>query len=201
MQERKCAGTPGREESVRSRDHRAAFKAMRSAAIWKWKLHESASRLGTVLSNKVRMNRGLPHGALESPVIFTMIMELVLRDLITSWMTRKLAWSLDDFVLAAASGAAAEVRVTEVTAKLKEVGLSVGAQKTHWTSHPKMIDRSIVVDGLAVPWEEVLEFVGSKVCLGGNARYANCTQTSSSQQVSGEVSGEVEIRFEFFSGS
>ena len=35
-----------------------------------------------------------------------------------------------------------------------------------------MMDKSIVVDGLAVPWEEVLEFVGSKVCLDGNARYA-----------------------------
>ena len=30
-----------------------------------------------------------------------MIMELVLRALIKSWMTRKLAWRLDDFVLAA----------------------------------------------------------------------------------------------------
>ena len=27
------------------------------------------------------------------------------------------------------------------------------------------------VDGLAVLWEDVLEFVGSKVCLDGNARY------------------------------
>ena len=73
--------------------------------------------------------------------------------------------------LVAASVAAAEVMVAEVIAKLKEVGLAVGAQKTHWTSHPKMIDRSIVVDGLAVLWE-VVEFVGSKVCLGGNARHA-----------------------------
>ena len=84
--------------------------------------------------------------------------------------------------------------VTEVMAKLKEVGLSVGAQKTHWTSHPKMIDRSIVVDGLAVLWEEVLVFVESKVCLDGNARYAICTQICSSQQ----VFGEVETSSEFF---
>ena len=74
----------------------------------------------------------------------------------------------DDVVLVAA----AEVMVAEVIAKLKEVGLSVGAQKTHWTSHPKMIDRSTVVDGLAVLLEEVLEFVGSKVCLDGTARHA-----------------------------
>ena len=41
-----------------------------------------------------------------------------------------------------------------------------------------MIDRSIVVDGLAVFWEEVLEFVGSKVCLDGNARYAIAHRTA-----------------------
>ena len=89
-----------------------------------------------------------------------MIMELVLRDLIKSLITRKLAWRLDDFALAAicyaddvvlvaVSVSAAEIMVTEVIAKLKEVGLSVGAQKTHWTSYPKMVDnKSIMVDGL-----------------------------------------------------
>ena len=129
------------------------------------------------------MSRGLPQGAPESPVFFTMIMELVLRDLIKSWITRKLAWRLDDFalaaicyaddvVLAAVSMSAAEIMVTEVIAKLKEVGLTLGAQKTHWTSHPKMMDKIIMVDGLVVLWEEVLEFVGSKVCLDGSARHA-----------------------------
>ena len=107
-----------------------------------------------------------------------MIMELVLRDLIKSWTTRKLAWRLDDFALAAICYADGVVLVAvsksaaAIIAKLKEVGLSVGAQKTHWTSFPKMMDKSIMVDGLAVLWKEVLEFVGSKVCLDGNARHA-----------------------------
>ena len=43
--------------------------------------------VGTVTSNKVQMSRGLPQGPLESPIIFTMIMELVLRDLIKSWIS------------------------------------------------------------------------------------------------------------------
>ena len=43
----------------------------------------------------------------------------------------------DDVVLVAASVAAAEVMVAEVIAKLKDVGLNVGAQKTHWTSQPE----------------------------------------------------------------
>ena len=78
----------------------------------------------------------------------------------------------DDVVLAAASVAAAEVMVAEVIAKVKEVGLTVGAENTHWTIHPKMMDTSIGVDGMTVLWEQVLEFVGSKVCLDGNERYA-----------------------------
>ena len=56
-----------------------------------WMLRMNA-RLGTSSSSKVRMSRGLPQGAPESPVIFTMIMELLLRDLIKSWIIRKLAW-------------------------------------------------------------------------------------------------------------
>ena len=91
-------------------DHRAAFKAMKLqgdslfsmafiAAIWSGGCMKAC--LGTVTSNKVQMSRGLPQGAPESPVIFTMIMELVLRDLIKSWISRKLAWRLDDLTLAA----------------------------------------------------------------------------------------------------
>ena len=37
--------------------------------------------------------------------------------------------------------------------KLKEVGLTVGALKTHWTSFPKMMDKNITVDGSTVVWE------------------------------------------------
>ena len=111
------------------------------AAIWNGSCMKA--RLGTISSSKVRMSKGLPQGAPESPIIFTMFMELVLRIPIKSWITMKLAWRLDDFVLVAASVAVAEVMVTEVIAKLKGVGLTVGAQKTHWTSHPKMADRSI----------------------------------------------------------
>ena len=68
--------------------------------------------------------------------------------------------------------------VSEVIGKLKEVGLTVGAQKTHWTSFPKMMDKHITVDGSAVVWEEVLEFVGSMVCLDGNARHAIAHRTA-----------------------
>ena len=100
-----------------------------------------------------------------------------------------MAWRLDDFTLAAicyaddvvliaVSVSAAETMVSEAIEKLKEVGLTVGAQKTHWTSFPKMMYKNITVDGSAVVWEEVLEFVGSMVCLDGNARHAIAHRTA-----------------------
>ena len=46
-----------------------------------------------------------------------------------------------------------------------------------------MMDKNVTVDGSAVVWEEVLEFVGSMVCLDGNARHAIATLNSSSQQM------------------
>ena len=73
-------------------EHRAAFTAMRlqslspfSMALIEaiWKLHEGALGYGTV--ERSSDERGLPQGAPESPVIFTMIMELVLWDLVKSW--------------------------------------------------------------------------------------------------------------------
>ena len=84
----------------------------------------------------------------------------------------------DDVVLVAVSTDAAESIVSEVIEKLKEVGLTVGAQRTHWTSFPKMMDKHITVDGSAVVWEEVLEFVRSRVCLDGNARHAIAHRTA-----------------------
>ena len=145
-------------------DHRAAFKAMKLqgvslfsmaliAAIWNGSCMKAC--LGTVTSNKVQMS-GLPQEAPESPVIFTMTMELVLRDLIKSWISRKLAWRLDDFTLAATCYAddvvliavtvsAADTMVSEVIEKLKEVGLTAGGQKAHWTSFPRMMDKNITV--------------------------------------------------------
>ena len=40
------------------------------------------------------------------------------------------------------------------------------------------MDKNITVDGSAVVWEEVLEFVGSMLCLDGNARHAIAHRTA-----------------------
>ena len=159
-----------------------------------WKLHESAFGNGIVeqSSDEPRLTPRC------TGVCGTMIITLILRDLIESWKIRKLTWSLDDFVvscyaddvvLVAASVAAAEVMVADVSAKLKEVGFVSWCREEKWTSHPKMMDTSIGVEGLAVLWEEVLEVVGSKLCSGGNARYA----IAHSEQVSGEMETSFEL--------
>ena len=65
-------------------------------------------------------------------------------------------------VLGAVSIAAAAVMCGRGNCKTEDSG------SVSW----KTMDKSIVVDGLAVLWEEVLDFVGSKVCLDGTARCA-----------------------------
>ena len=76
-------------------------------------------------------------GAPDSPVVFMMIMDLVLRDLVRTWNARNLSWSIDGFVLpsicyaddvalVAGSVRATEMLVEETMGKLREVGLTVG---------------------------------------------------------------------------
>ena len=135
-------GTAGREEGVRPVDHRAAFKATRLqsqspfsmaliATIWDGSCMKP--RLGSISSDEVRKSRGLPQGALELSVVFTMM--------VRSWNTRNLSWSLDGFVLPAICYAddvvlvagsvwAAETMVEETIGTLKEVGLAVGAENS-----------------------------------------------------------------------
>ena len=48
---------------------------------------------------------------------------------------------------------------------------------------PEDDGRTRWVDGLAVQWEEVLEFVGSKVCLDGNARHVIAQRSAQAKNV------------------
>ena len=91
--------------------------------------------------------------------------------------TGQLCVVADDVVLVAASVAVVEVMV-EVIAMLNDVGLTVGAQKIHRTSHPKMV--GCVVGGS-------LGVCGIEGVSAGWCKTCNRTQNSSSQQVSGEI--------------
>ena len=55
--------------------------------------------LGHVEAGAVKMHRGLPQGAPESPLLFVLVIELVLRPLLTRWRASGSGWRLDDFWL------------------------------------------------------------------------------------------------------
>jgi hypothetical protein len=170
-------------------DHRAAFKAMRLqgislqaialiAAIW---AHSVVSvRLGSMSSDDIPMDRGLPQGAPESSLIFTMIMDMVIRALEPTWRQQGYGFNVDQFrlmvicyaddlVLAASSKEHLEAMISDVIEALAKIGLGVGAEKTHWTSSPQMPEQKLKAGSESIVWEASLTFVGTIVDLTGNA--------------------------------
>lgn len=170
-------------------NHKAAFTAMKLqgislegialiAAIWQTSV--VLVRLGQVSSEEIPMDRGLPQGAPESPLIFTMIMEMIIRSLEPEWKARGYGFSLDEFrmtcvcyaddiVLAATTREDLESMIADVITALNGIGLGIGAEKTHWTSTPPLKNEDITVCERKVPWEETLTFVGTVLDLRGSA--------------------------------
>ena len=94
MEERNCGGAIGHEEGIGSRGSWSCLQgneitmceSVFDGLDWcnlEWKLHEST--FGNGFDEQSPNDQRL---APESPVIFTTIMELVLRDQIKSWITR-----------------------------------------------------------------------------------------------------------------
>ena len=48
---------------------------------------ELAGSLGHVITDPIKLHRGLPQGAPESPLLFILVCELVLRPLLLRWLT------------------------------------------------------------------------------------------------------------------
>ena len=135
--------------------------------------------LGHVQAQATSMNRGLPQGAPESPLIFTLVTEYVLRPLLGRWRVRGSGWKLDDFwlpcvcfaddiLLISSSKRDLERMLAEVVEAFLATGLGVSPHKCHWTSRPKADGENILISGEAVAWEQDLIFVGSKLVLSGN---------------------------------
>ena len=136
-------------------------------------------RLGHVNADAVDMRRGLPQGAPESPLIFVIVMEYVLRPLLRKWWARGSGWSIDSFWLASmcfaddvllvsTSVADLERMGRELVEALGDVGLEVSAAKCHWTSYPRMPVTNLNLAGAVVTWEPHIIFVGSVFNFGGN---------------------------------
>ena len=140
---------------------------------------QMAASLGHVSAPQVDMHRGLPQGAPESPLLFTLVSEMVLRPLLYRWRKRGSGWLLDEFWLSAICYADdimlvssdkkdLERMVSEVIDAFSEVGLGVGTDKSHWTSYPAMAGTHFKFGQDEVVWERSLTFVGTVLDLCGN---------------------------------
>ena len=126
----------------------------------------------------VVLERGLPQGAPESPLIFVLVSELVLRPLLARWRARGSGWQVDglwvaavcyadDVLLLSSSLQDLQVMLAEITEAFSCVGLEVGIPKTHWTSFPPREGHCLRWSGHDLAWEHSLTFVGSVIDLSG----------------------------------
>ena len=122
----------------------------------------------------------MPQGAPESPLIFTMVADMVLRRLFGRWKARGEGWTIDgvwvccvcyadDIILIARSAAALARMCNDLITEFKLVGLGVGAEKTHWTSTPPQPGAALLIDGCSVKWEPSLVYVGTVIDMTGSA--------------------------------
>ena len=101
-------------------------------------------RLGLVTSDRcISVDRGVPQGAPESPLVFVMVANEVLGGLRPSWERRNFAWTCDavslrclgyadDVLLFSGSKASLETMIEAFCTKFGEAGLEEGLGKTHW---------------------------------------------------------------------
>jgi hypothetical protein len=169
--------------------HEACFEAMKRknfspytialiAAIW------SATTvivsLGHCSSDVIGMNRGLPQGAPESSMIFTLLIDMVITNVSEKWRRNGWGFSVDDFhvsaiayaddiVLVAHSPEHLQFMVADIVHELQAIGLGIGAAKTHWTSTPPLEDTHLDIVGSQVKWETSITFVGTIVDLSGTS--------------------------------
>ena len=138
-----------------------------------------ATSLGHVRAAAIDMQRGLPQGAPESPLIFTLVTELVLRPLLGKWKRNGMGWFLDlfslcnvcyadDIVLASKSKESLELMLSDVITSFKDVGLDVSYQKCHWTSFPNAEGTFLRCGSELLPWSKSLTFVGTIISACAN---------------------------------
>ena len=143
-----------------------------------WERSTVRGKLATVTAQPVRLDRGVPQGAPESPFIFTCVVDDILGSLLEKWRARGLGWMMDTMWLAALGYAddiiIAGKSVEEVQEMLADcikafaaAGLEVGLDKTHWSSSQKMQDAVLLFDDHALKWEQRITFVGTILELSG----------------------------------
>ena len=136
--------------------------------------------LAHIEAKPVHLERGLPQGAPESPLLFVLVMEMVLRPLLENWRLRGSGWRMDSFwltlvayaddiLLVSSSKKDLEHMVSELLGSLEEVGLTAGLDKTRWTSYPALPAAKLKVGDAKVDWVSCLTFVGARVSLNAGS--------------------------------
>jgi hypothetical protein len=132
--------------------------------------------LGNECSHAIGLERGLPQGAPESPLVFILIVEMVIRPLQRSWIDRGWGWRLDtfwlafigyadDILLVSDSKEILETMIQETIDAFETVGLEVGTDqgKSHWTCFPPAENAKLKVGPHEVQWECSLTFIGTVI--------------------------------------
>ena len=165
------------------------------AVLCSWRCCSSLEvRLGHVTSDRcISVDREVPQGAPESPLVFVMVADEILGGLRPSQERRNFASTCDevslsclgyadDVLLFSGSKASLEAVMEECCVKFGEAGLEVGLDKSHWSSSTAMDGETLAVRGQSREWERKLEFLGSVIepgaHIGGAVRHR--TQKASS---------------------
>ena len=161
-----------------------------------WKDHSIVMRMGCVKTPRFRTTRGLPQGAPESPIIFTLIVEMVMRGLIMEWDNQRdtgigfgtdgwwiscLAYA-DDILLMAHSKDALEKMIRDATCAFAQVGLGIGHSKTNWSCTPPTPNANLQAGTDMVEWVEAFVFVGVELTLQGCPSKAIVHQMAQAQK-------------------
>ena len=91
----------------------------------------------------------------------------------------------DDILLVSHSKADLEKMCEELAMAFLQVGLEIGADKTHWTSYPAAPDEKLRVGGYDNSWEATLTFVGALIDLSGNDAQAVDHRIAQAEKVYG----------------
>ena len=109
----------------------------------------------------ISVDRGVPQGAPESPLVFVTVADEILGGLRPSWERRNFAWTCDavslsclgyanDVLLFSGSKASLETMIEDCCTKFGEAGLEVGLDKTHWSSSIAMDGETLTVRGQSI---------------------------------------------------
>ena len=140
---------------------------------------ELAVRLEHVITEPIKLHRGLPQGAPESPLLFILVCELVLRPLLLKWQVEGMGWLFCDFWLAT-MGYADDILVfsekkddlvkmlEELITTFAKVALDISVEKCAWSSFPPEKQGTLNVCGFNLKWVKSLTFVGAVINFNGN---------------------------------